>query len=291
MKAKAGRFGNVIAVFGILLGPIAGTVRADVMYGITFGNQLITINTTTGAGTLVGNLDSSMAPYGLAVSNGKLYTYDQTAELIRQIDPATGHTLASINIGTPGLVGEGDLSFRSDGAGFLETANSGAGAGLLKFSLAPPSSSFLGNSAIIDGLDFDSANILYGMSQGVSDSGSKLYTVNQTNGALSLVGALNIGAASTEILGGLTFDSIGTLWGELSNGSSTSTLATINKNTGQATVVGNITGFGNVSGIAFLGPATVPEPSSVLLLGTCVIAIGLRWRHRVRSIRSRHSRV
>jgi hypothetical protein len=158
------------------------------MYGITFSNQLITINTTTGAGPLVGNLDSPMAGYGLAVSNGKLYAYDQIAELIRQIDPATGHHLTSINIGTPSLVGEGDLAFRSDGTGFLETASAPSGAGLYKFNLSPPSFSFLGSSKIIDGLNFDRASVLYAMSQGVTDSGSKLYTVNQAKGALTLGG-------------------------------------------------------------------------------------------------------
>jgi hypothetical protein len=268
-----------MTMLAAMLGPIAGSARADVMYGITFSNQLITINTTTGAGTLVGNLDSSMAGYGLAVSNGKLYAYDQIAELIRQIDPATGHTLASINIGTASLIGEGDLAFRSDGTGFLETASGPSGAGLIKFNLSPPSSSFLGSSKIIDGLNFDSGDVLYAMSQGTSDSGSKLYTVNQANGALTLVGALGIAAAANEILGGLTFGADGTLWGELSDGGSSSTLVKVDKATGAATVVGNITGFGNVSGIAFVG--SVPEPSGLLLLGTCIAGVvGLRRARR-----------
>ena len=182
------------------------------MYGITFSNQLITINTTTGAGTLVGNLDTNMFGYGLAAPNGNLYAYDQTAEVIRQIDPATGHTLATINIGTPNLVGEGDLTFRSDGTGCLETANGPSGAGLYTFNLSPPSSSFLGSSVIVDGLAFNSGDILYAMSQGITAGGSELYTANQSTGALSLVGSLNTASATGEILGGLTFGSDGTLW-------------------------------------------------------------------------------
>src|SRR5215510_5253663 len=50
-----------------MFGPVANNARANTLYGITFSNKLITINPTTGAGTLVGNFDSSMAPYGLAV--------------------------------------------------------------------------------------------------------------------------------------------------------------------------------------------------------------------------------
>ena len=73
--------------------------KADTLYGITFSNQLITINQSTGAGTLVGPLDSSMSAFDLTSINGKLYTFDQTADVVRQLDPATGHTLATISVG------------------------------------------------------------------------------------------------------------------------------------------------------------------------------------------------
>jgi outer membrane protein assembly factor BamB len=288
MKRIARQLAKGIAVLGALFGAIGGTAYADILYGITFSNQLISINTTTGTGTLVGNLDTSMSAYGLASSDGNLYAFDQVAERIQQIDPATGHTLATFNIGVSNLVGEGDLAFRSDGTGFIETAGGPSGSGLLTFNLGAGTSSFLGASTIMDGLDFNSSNTLYGMSQGITDSGSKLYTVNQSTGALTLVGALNTPSANGEILGGLTFGSDGTLYGELSDDSSTSTLVKINPTTGQATVIGNI-GFTNVSGISFVNSSTtpVPEPSSVLLSGTCILgAIGL-VRRRVRSIRQR----
>jgi hypothetical protein len=66
----------------------------------------------------------------------------------------------------------------------------------------------------------------------------------------------------------------GILYAELSN-IGTSTLATVNVATGQATTIGAITGFGNVSGIAFLDPAVtpVPEPSTFVLMGTALIVL------------------
>src|SRR5581483_8338871 len=63
------------------------------LYGITLGNQLITINTTTGVGTLVGPLNPAMAAWGIAFRGSKLYTYDGTADRIRELDPATAATL------------------------------------------------------------------------------------------------------------------------------------------------------------------------------------------------------
>ncbi len=247
----------------------------DILYGIDFTDHLLQINPTTGAGTVIGPLDSHMFPYGLGVTSGNLYTYDQVAEVVRQLDPATGHTLATINIGTPGLVGEGDITFNSAGTGYLATGGAG-GQNIVSFDLAKGTSAVIGpQSVFLDGLAFSSSGVFYGLSQGNGDpnGGSSLYTINPTTAVMTLVGTLNVPAAKTEILGGLAFAPDGTLYAELSDGSTNSSLYTVNVATGQATLVGNI-GDINVSGIRFLSSASsVPEPSSIVLAGAGIAAL------------------
>ena len=278
-----------LALAALALAAASPARAATVLYGITFGGsggsgpgQLITINPTTGVGSAVGTLDSDMAPYGLAVQNGNLYTYDQNANpnLIRQLDPTTGHTLASINIGTGSLTGEGDIVIRSDGTGFLY----GDGSQFVKFSISAGTSSVINvGSFLFDGLAFNSSNVLFGLSQGVAapNGQSSLYTINTTTGALSLIGALNVPAAATEVLGGLEFGPDGTLYAELSDNTTASNLYTVNTTTGQATLVGSI-GFNDVSGIRFLTTgAAVPEPATLVSASTAVL-IGLFYTLRPR---------
>jgi hypothetical protein len=221
---------------------------AETLYGITFDQQLITIDTTTGAGTLVGPLDSTMNGFGLAVQSGKLYTYDQVAYRIRQLDPDTGHTLATIDIGLD-QDGEGDLAFRSDGIGFL------ANGAFFRFDITVPSSTIVNHGIggfILDGLAFDGSDVLYGISSsgGNITISPKLYTIDAATGDCTLVGDTFL--PGNNDTGGLAFAWDGTIYVALSYGSG-SRLYTIDQASGAATLVGEI-GFPEVSGITFLGP-------------------------------------
>jgi hypothetical protein len=276
------------ALLALVAGLLPGLARADVLYGVTFSNQLITIDQGTGAGTLVGNLDTNMAPYGIAAFGGNLYVFDQTAHLLRQIDPTTAHTIASTNLGatTSDLIGEGDVTFRADGAGFISTQSGGGSSSpsLIKFSLSPPGSISVGalRPAVMDGLAFSSSNTMYGVTQGNTNAaGSSLYTINPLTGVTTFVGSA-IPNSNDAIFGGLAFRSDGTLFAEMANNSTYSRLFTMDPNTGIATLVGQISGFNDVAGLAFLGSGLgtaplVPEPASAVLL-----AIGLggvaSWR-------------
>jgi hypothetical protein len=242
----------------------------EVLYGVTFEEQLITIDTSTGAGTLVGSIVANSDPYGLGTSGGNLYTFDQTTDTILQLNPSNGSTINSINIGLPDLIGEGGLAFRSDGTGFLSTASSTPvpPLGLIyTFLLSPPSSALLGSHTdVLDGLDFDAGDVLYGLTQiEPGQETHQLVTVNQSTAALSVVG--DTGVVGTP-LAGLAFASDGTLFAAMDD-----VLYTINPTNAQATSIGPI-GFANVSGLTFLDttpPPAVPTPASIVLIAAGLI--------------------
>jgi hypothetical protein len=245
----------ILMAVGLFLGTGISVACAEVLYGLTFDEQLIAIDSTTGSGTLIGNLDSDMKGFGLAALNGRLYTFDQNADVVRELDSATGHTIDTIDIGIGNIAGEGAIAFRSDGLGFL----TGYIYGMWSFDITAHSSTYIGANPVMDGLDFDSKDILYGLSQMTAD----LYIIDQVTGATTLVGPT--GFTASNLLGGLAFGSDGTLYAVINNA-----LYTLNKNTGAGTFIGNI-GFSRVSGLTALESVL-----KVVSTGPAVMWIGLK---------------
>ena len=163
--------------------------RADQIFGVTLlDNQLISIDPTTGNGTLIGPLSSHMNPFGLADVNGSFYTFDSNADVITKLDPATGATLAKYNIGVGPVLGQGGLAFQSSTVGFLTSALDPTTLNpvnnLYRFDIASGSSSLIAQTTdTLEAISFGPGGVLYAM--GKLDG--TLYTVNPTTGLSHLL--------------------------------------------------------------------------------------------------------
>jgi hypothetical protein len=263
---------NTAAWAIFLLGCLAVSAQsaAPQLYGITFfKNQLISIDPTTGQGTLVGNLNATLSGYGIAARYGRLYTFDPNTDQMVQINPATAAVGASINIGVTNLVGEGDLAFRSDGVGYLTSALNPDGSvanGFYTFDVVAGTSQKIGTtSETIDALAFNTNNVLYALGQ----DDVNLYIVNQTSGALTTVGAL--GVAMSSPFAGMTFGPDGTLYAAIND-----QLYTIDTTNGLATEVStNVLDFGysSVSGLAVQTPTPPTRLEGSTFFGNQLFAI------------------
>ena len=238
----------------LLLGalPLFAQNTGQQLYGITaLDNQLISVDPSSGQGTLVGPLNAIVSGYGIAARYGRLYTFDPNKNDIVQIDPATATLGNSINIGVTNLQGEGDLAFRGDGVGFLTSALHADGSvanDLYSFDVIAGTAQRIGTTTeAVDALAFDNSNTLYAL--GKDDT--NLYTINQSNGTMTAVGPLGIAMSSP--FAGMTFGPDGTLYAAIND-----QLYVINKTNGAASPSLNTNvldfGFSSVSGLAFQTP-------------------------------------
>jgi hypothetical protein len=237
---------------------IPGKYAHAVLFGVDdISDQLLSINTTTGAATAVGALGFGRV-LGLAFnSSGTLFGVDETTDQLLTINTITG---AATAVGSVGFSNVQGLAFSSSGTLFgvdnatdnLLTINTTTGAGTVVGPHGFP---------VVSGLAFDSSGTLFGSDFSVD----QLLTINTTTGAGTTVGPLGFGN-----LRGLAFDSGGTLFGvDVGNDN----LLTINPTTGVGVAVGSL-GFGAVEGLAFRTiSAPIPEPGALALFGLAVFGM------------------
>ncbi len=265
-----------------LLATSSAVAQTSSLYGLSFfDNQLLLINPTTGAGSLVAPLSESVAPYGLAFRGNQLYTFDSNSDRIRGINRSTGMLTSSIDIGVGDLLGEGDLAFRSDGTGFLASAltpDFGIANDLFRFDLDAGTSVRIGTTAVVlDGMAFI-GNTLYAIGQ---EAAPKLYIVDQDTAVLTNIGLLGIPMNSP--FGALAAASNAELYASIDD-----RLYMINRSTGTASMLDPDVwdfGFNSVAGLAFSTiPDTftpIPEPSTYGLAGVATLmAISILRRRR-----------
>jgi PEP-CTERM motif len=239
---------GVPALSGLTLEPGTNTLFAASGLNGAHPGSLFTLNSTTGAATLIGPTGSPAVTALAFGANGTLFgagsssTQSVGDELIR-INPATG-------AGT--LVGP-------FGAGID---------GMAALALNPRT------------------GVLYGGGGEFNGNGNftNLFTIDPTTGAATLIGPLLPDAqAGTTVLTGLTFDSAGTLFGSFASGNPASNPASA----AQAVITIDLptqsfTTLGQTQQLSDLVAVPVPEPSTLALLalGGGALAGWRRWKKR-----------
>ena len=229
------------------LGVVLNQAMSGVCYastGFNDGGRLLTINNTTGAGTLIGPSGLNLLP-GLAInSNGDMYAAsdDPSADLFK-IDAGSG---AAVYIGSTGLEWIPAIAFDGNNVLYgVGTDFSTYGFNLYTFNTSTGEPTLIGPASTeynLRGLDFDPTDGRLW----ASTNGEEIYTINSSTGVLTLVGKTGFNGGIPDI----HFDENGNLYGALGGGgNATNNFISINKSNGVGTIIGPI-GFTSVSGMA-----------------------------------------
>ncbi|MEE9293297.1 MAG: hypothetical protein V3U83_10245, partial [Acidobacteriota bacterium] len=228
------------------------------------GQNLYTIDPTTGSAALVGNMGIHASALASDPVSGGLYagTDFGLADLYK-VDPATGEPTLIGDVGM-GIVGVRGMSF--DDAGTLYAAvdaiadggtggdslaiiNTATGVGVV---VGPFGGNvgLLGGPDGIEGISFDPSGLLYGASADAGDDMPTLYTIDTASGAAAPVAPIRDAAGDPPAGGvtGLGFDADGTLYG--GTGAGTGDLIEIDPASGLYIPIGNSVA-GTIGGLAF----------------------------------------
>lgn len=183
-----------IGSVGFSVRGLAYDTQNHTLYGSTSGtSDLITINTATGAGTLVSAFSQTVQPitydpttnnlYGWSTSTNSLYTLDKTTAAATLVGPSglttAGAGLAANTAGAIFLAGNGN-----NGPLYTIDKSNGSPTNVTTLTNAP------GNQgAQVPALAFDSSGTLFAFSRGKND----LLTIDTTTGVITDLGATQPG--------------------------------------------------------------------------------------------------
>jgi hypothetical protein len=226
------------------------------LYGGTRNGELITLNLSTGAGTLVGTLPGGGSTE-IEFNNNTRRAFTQFPDGSfggQEFDISTGETLAPPFFNGGSFTGLEWVGSSLYGARILSAR---AASDLRILDPANGSSMLVGATGIMNplaGLAYDEPNsIMYGLTGGANGGSSNLVTVNLTTGVATVIGSVGFNGGSLE------FGPDGNLYAGSTG--STGNLYRINKATGASTLVG-ATGFTNVTGLALVLAPVIP-PNTV----------------------------
>lgn len=266
------RFPHFVAA--VSLGVVINAPAFAALSGVDFQGRLVSIDTTTGAATLVGSGTGFDRLNSLAAnSSGTLFSAtDKGNQLsgddrLLTIDPATGlgTGAATFNFGSVDPDAR-SMAFRpSDGALFVINAGGGSATqvnSLFRVDSGTGAGTLIANlgEVGIQGLDFSADGRLFGWSIPLG-----LVTLNPDTGALSDV---NPNGSFVEGMQSLAFDASGMLYG-----ATLGSLYSIDTGTGERTFIGNF-GRSDIRGIEAAAP--IPEPGSFALMAAGAALLTLR---------------
>jgi hypothetical protein len=235
----------VAAVFLTGIAVPAGVVRAGGLYavsGAADGGRFFTIDGGNGGATLTGATGFA-ALSALAINSlGEVYA----------TTPASPSTLIKINAitGVGAAVGEMNAgavdALAFDGNDVLYAASRAKNSALYKIDVSTAQATLIDSTGVdcISGLAFSRAGVLYAStSKECSGAGDRIYTINRTTAAATLVGATGFNSS----IPGIAFDWDGNFFGITgAEGSNPNALIAINPATGAGAAVGPL-GFAAMS--------------------------------------------